>query len=110
MNEFAIKNFGVKVDDLEVEPLRDMIKILSLRLDGIKSEAPTEVDTRKCNCGIARVRVEGITKAGKNKGKPWAMWGCANRAEDCEPVWIDLDAEHEKALDNMGEEEEEFDF
>lgn len=109
MNEFAIKNFGVKVDDLELEPLRDMIKILSLRLDGLKQEPgwaaryekddPPDNVIPKCECGIARVRVEGITKAGKKKGQPWAMWGCANRADGCQPVWIDLDAEHERALD-----------
>lgn len=101
MNEFAVKNFGVKVDDLELEPLRDMVKILSLRLDGLSQRSDSKVETAlelddqilKCECGIPRVRVDGITKQGKKKGQPWAMWGCANRADGCQPVWIDLEAE-----------------
>ena len=93
MNEFAIKTYGARVQDLEKEPLEDLIKKLSLRLDDLRNrqDQVEGVEAPKCDCGIPRVR-----KSGTKNGKPWAGWMCANRAEECKPVWIDLNAEQDE--------------
>lgn len=36
LNEFSIKEFGLPADDLELEPMREMVKRLSMRLDDLK--------------------------------------------------------------------------
>lgn len=39
VDEFAVQEFGAKVDVLELEPLRDLLKKLSLKLDAVKAAA-----------------------------------------------------------------------
>jgi hypothetical protein len=38
VDEFAVSNFGMKADALELEPMREMVKRLSLRLDELKKQ------------------------------------------------------------------------
>lgn len=84
---------AASVDDLAMEEVRELIKRLSLRLDDRKKNRP-QPQGPYCDCGIARVRVDGIIAKGKkNAGKPWAAFMCANKVKGHEPVWIDLEAE-----------------
>lgn len=39
LDEFAVQEFGAKADSLELEPLRELLKKLSLKLDELKSNA-----------------------------------------------------------------------
>lgn len=39
LDEFAVKEYGKKSDDLELEPLRDLLKKLSNKLDLVKAQA-----------------------------------------------------------------------
>ena len=43
VDEFAVTNFGVKADALELEPMRDMVKRLSNRLDDVKKRDKSPV-------------------------------------------------------------------
>lgn len=36
LDEFAVTNYGAKADDLELEPMRELVKKLSVRLDDLK--------------------------------------------------------------------------
>ena len=40
LDEFAVQEYGKKSDDLELEPLRDLLKKLSNKLDIVKASAP----------------------------------------------------------------------
>jgi len=47
LDGFAVNEYGVKADDLELEPLRELLKKLSLKLDAIKqvpNDNPTEIE------------------------------------------------------------------
>ena len=117
MDEFAIKKFGLKANELEPVPLRELLKILSLRLDDLKKGSGPSVKQQEwpyCDCGVASVRVEGIfAKGKKNAGKPWAAFMCVNKVKEHEPVWIDLAAEYtetEWQIESDPEEEETADF
>lgn len=108
LKEFVKTELGAAtVDDLGVEEVRELLKRLSLRLDGL-NEKGSKVETAlalddqilKCECGIPRVRVDGKAKTGPNKGQPYAMWACANRIKEHKPIFIDLDAEAERKAED----------
>lgn len=114
LREFVKSEMGAaSLEHLGIEEVRELIKKMSLRLDALNNEkrGPTFHNmplVPKCDCG-PRKRVEGTTKAGKNKGKKWAAWMCPDKVEGHEPIWIDLDAEAEaKAISEESEEEYPF--
>lgn len=102
LTEYVKNEMGAaSIDDLGAVEVGELLKKLSLRLDKLNNERrgpqmenmPT---VPMCDCG-PRKRVEGITKAGKLKGKKWAAFMCPNKVEEHEPIWIDLDEEAERA-------------
>lgn len=104
VREFVKNEMGAaSPDDLAVEETQELLKRLSLRLDGLKGDKPSEKGPF-CDCGIARVRKEGT----KN-GKKWAGFMCANKVKEHTPVWIDLEAEQKAELKQQMADDEEYD-
>jgi len=63
LDEFAVKHFGAKADDLEVEPLRELVQRLSVRLDELKKKPKPENDTQVSD----RAELERLAKLAEVK-------------------------------------------
>lgn len=97
LREYVRDELGAaSIDDLGIPEIEKLLKALSIRHDSLKNQQSDLSDmptVTKCDCGIERVRVDGIAKSGPNKGKPYSMWACANRVKEHKPIFINAEDE-----------------
>lgn len=60
------------------------------QLPAAAAPAPLQIVAPQCHHGVKEF-ISGITKSGKNAGKPWKAWACPADRDDptkCEKEWI----------------------
>lgn len=59
VDEFAVEHYGVKADVLELEPLRELVKTLSLRMDRLKNTKKDDPEAADKASRIASIKESG---------------------------------------------------